>query len=452
MDERKPQDGWPTGDAWDEALLAALDHDDQWVLVRVLAKKPACTTELVRPAHAGPNSPFYVRKRIPLELANVEMWRAAMGCRHPLLPRVLDLYRLPDQVVVVCDYVLGTSLRDLVEQGGPVEIHRACAIACDVCSAAGALHAAGIVHRDISPSNVIVAGDGAHLVDLGIARMRTASASSDTTTLGTPNFAAPEQFGFAQTDARADVYSIGRLLAYMLIGELPGPAAPDAGLAQVDSVAPALAAVIRKATTFDRAERYQSAAELAAAIRAAEPADSVGAPIRTRVQAQPAGAVYHAAEAPVPPAAPVARSSGSVASTMAAAAREAWRTPVWGLPAHDVMHGVRATSVPRRIAVILLMVVGAFFACAFVIGNLSDLVPPVTRDHIGVFLMSCSLAFMAIVYFMGEIPAAIMGVGPYRSLRPMPAVVTLLVRIFRQACIWFAVAMAISAVCLAKFE
>ena len=103
-----------------------------------------------------------------------------------------------------------------------------------LCEAAAALHAHGIIHRDISPTNVIVAADGAHLIDLGIARFRAEGATHDTTQLGTPGFAAPEQHGFAQTDARTDVYSLGRVLGYLLTGvrpEMPDAAEYEQALA-----------------------------------------------------------------------------------------------------------------------------------------------------------------------------------------------------------------------------
>ena len=433
----------------DEEVLAALDHDDAWAVVRVLSRKPACVTELVRPANGGADAPFYVRKRIPSELANVDAWQAARSCDHPLLPRVRDLYRLPDQFVAVCDYVPGISVADLVEHGGPIEVGRACRIARDVCSAAGALHGKGVVHRDISPSNVIVADDGAHLVDLGIARVSTVAASRDTTTLGTPNFAAPEQFGFVQTDARADVYSIGRLLAFMLIGELPGPSAPDEGLAAVDEEAPALAAVIRKACSFDRGERYQTASDLAAAIRAAEPVGRVA----SRVPPSSAPSPTPEPPAPKDPEKPTRapRHTAPAAPMPLAAAREAWRTPVAGIGAREIRAGLRAASLPRKVIAVPLMVFAAAIAVIFVLSNLDGAMPPLDRERFGTFLMSCSLAAITVIWFLGEIPAALTRVGPYRSLRVSSIVVMLVVRVLRQGVIWFVVAMVISAFFLARY-
>lgn len=255
----------------EDEVLRALERDESYTVARVLASGPAGTTELVLPAGAPSGAKPLVRKRLPAGLENRAAWEAARKARHRLLPRVADIYELPDELVVVYEYVEGTSLSEAVASSGPLPAEQAAKVAVDVCAAAQALHACGVVHRDISPGNVVLAYDGAHLTDLGIARLCQPKGSGrDTTLLGTQGFAAPEQFGFAETDARADVYSIGRLLAYMLGG--PGPdgsgPSPDA-LQGMPGIPAALADTVRKACSFDRGDRYQSADELARAIASA---------------------------------------------------------------------------------------------------------------------------------------------------------------------------------------
>lgn len=249
----------------DEGLRSII-RDDAYHVERVLADGPSGRTELVTLDGEGP----LVRKRIPLDIANPAVWAALVGIEEPLLPRVEELYLTPDELVVVYAYVEGESLRDLLAREGRLGEVRAVGVICDVCTAAAALHARGVVHRDITPGNVIVAADGAHLVDLGIARMRNETGTRDTTNLGTWGFAAPEQFGFAQTDARSDVFAIGRLLGHVLVGVQPDSEAFDVALDDRELVSEPLAAIVRKATQFEPSARYQSVTELREELQAAE--------------------------------------------------------------------------------------------------------------------------------------------------------------------------------------
>ena len=253
----------------DEQVLHAMCIDDSYHVERVLAEKPNGTTELVTIDGAGP----FVRKKIPLELANRRVWSILPECDCTRLPHVETTYELPDRFVVVYDYMPGESLESLVQAKGKLDESAAVDLAAQICEAAETLHAAGVIHRDITPANIIVAADGAHLIDLGIARTRSAQATRDTTSLGTWGYASPEQYGFAQTDARSDVYSIGRLLGFMLCGVHPGEAEYDETFAQADGITPSTRTAIEKACSFEPSARYQSAADLARAL---------GRPIKAR--------------------------------------------------------------------------------------------------------------------------------------------------------------------------
>lgn len=242
--------------------MHAMSIDDMYHVERVLANGQGGVTELVTVEGTGP----FVRKKIPNELANRGVWSALGSCSCKRLPRVEATYALPEQFVVVYDFVPGQTLEAYVAERGPASEAEARSLISDICEAAGALHAQGVIHRDISPRNVIVSADGAHLVDLGIARLRVEGASRDTTSLGTWGYASPEQYGFAQTDARSDVYSIGRIMGFVLTGMAPDAEGyQDALEANVSAGA---RAVVLRACAFEPSGRYQSAAEFAAALAA----------------------------------------------------------------------------------------------------------------------------------------------------------------------------------------
>ena len=242
--------------------MHAMSIDDMYRVERVLARGAGGVTELVTIDGAGP----FVRKKIPNRLANQGVWSLIESCGCARLPKVEATYSLPDQFVVVYDFVPGQTLEELVVAKKRLVPDEAASLAADICEAAAALHSRGVVHRDLSPRNVIVAADGAHLIDLGIARMRVEGASRDTTSLGTRGFASPEQYGFAQTDARSDVYAIGKLLGYMLTGLQPDGDEYERALGDADATDSRLAEVVAHACAFEPSSRYQSAAEMARAL------------------------------------------------------------------------------------------------------------------------------------------------------------------------------------------
>lgn len=256
----------------DQQVIHALGLDDAYHVEQTLASGPGGVTELVTLDGSG----LFIRKRIPSKLARRGVWAMLADCDCARLPRVEATYEMPDEFVVVCDFVPGENLEQLVSARGALAEQDAITTTLQLCEAVGALHAHGIIHRDISPTNVVMAADGAHLIDFGIARFRVEGATRDTTQLGTYGFASPEQYGFAQTDARSDVYSLGRLLGYLLTGVSPAEADRyEIALSDERAVRPELAAVLQKASSMEPSARYQSAEELARALRGEGGAEQV---------------------------------------------------------------------------------------------------------------------------------------------------------------------------------
>lgn len=257
----------------DTQTMHAMGIDDAYHVEQVLARGPRGVTELVTIDGVGP----FVRKKIPTVLAQRGVWSALGGSTCPRLPRVEATYELPDCVAVVLDYVPGPTLEQVVAERGRLQQNEAVNLAQQICEAVQELHRLGILHRDLTPANIIVADDGAHIIDLGIARplTDTANRNRDTTALGTYGFASPEQYGFAPTDVRSDIYSLGCILGFMLTGVYPDDTRYTPLLSDDLCVTPRLRAIVERATAFEPSARYQNVAQFAQALTSpTDPADS----------------------------------------------------------------------------------------------------------------------------------------------------------------------------------
>ena len=257
----------------DTRTMHAMGIDDAYHVEQVLARGPRGVTELVTIDGVGP----FVRKKIPTVLAQRGVWSALGGSTCPRLPRVEATYELPDCVAVVLDYVPGPTLEQVVAERGRLQQSEAVNLAQQICEAVQELHRLGVLHRDLTPANIIVADDGAHIIDLGIARplTDTANRNRDTTALGTYGFASPEQYGFAPTDVRSDIYSLGRILGFMLTGVYPDDTRYTPLLSDDLHVTPRLRAIVERATAFEPSARYQNVAQFAQALTSpTDPADS----------------------------------------------------------------------------------------------------------------------------------------------------------------------------------
>ena len=158
-------------------------------------------------------------------------------------------------MLVLEEYIRGDSLAYLLENG-PLPPEYARRIALQVCQALEVLHGLGIVHRDIKPENILIRGDEAVLIDFDVSRVHKSEGLSDTRIMGTTGYAAPEQYGFSQTDARADIYSLGVLLNEMLTGKHPSTCLAGGPLQPV----------IEKCIEVNVNKRYSTAAEVIAAL------------------------------------------------------------------------------------------------------------------------------------------------------------------------------------------
>lgn len=169
---------------------------------------------------------------------------------HPNLMRVYDTVLTGKTCVSLCEYIEGETLEQAVSARGVYTEDSARQIMIQVCAGLTELHRHGIIHRDINPSNVMVQPDGTvKIIDYNITRIVKPNAPKDTTIYGTVGYTPPEQFGFAQTDARSDVYSCGVLLNYLLTGYLPHEMLYQGKLTPI----------IRQCIQIDSEKRYDSA-------------------------------------------------------------------------------------------------------------------------------------------------------------------------------------------------
>jgi serine/threonine-protein kinase len=185
-----------------------------------LLRRP-CALKLIRPERAGD----------PATLARFEREvRATAALTHPNTVEIFDYGRADDGTFYyVMEYLPGPSLQELVERHGPLPPGRAVHLLRQLCGALQEAHAAGLIHRDVKPGNVLVCERGgvpdvAKLLDFGLVRVAAGDArlTQEGAIAGTPAYMSPEQAaGRADLDGRSDIYSLGAVAYFLLTGQPP---------------------------------------------------------------------------------------------------------------------------------------------------------------------------------------------------------------------------------------
>ncbi len=189
--------------------------------------------------------------------------------QHPTIVDIVDIVKTDEHIYVVMDHVEGEPLDQVVRRQGPQVEEDVQRWMLQICDALSYLHRQNppIIHRDLKPNNIMLHPDGyVKLIDLGVAREYQLDQRKDTVAFGTTGYAAPEQYGKAQTDGRSDVYAAGATLWHLLAGEAPPVEFP---LPDVRSVNPQVGegfaeVIIPRCTQIDRRKRYSSCDALAA--------------------------------------------------------------------------------------------------------------------------------------------------------------------------------------------
>jgi GAF domain-containing protein len=206
--------------------------------------------------------------------------------QHPSIVTVYDYGNLADGAAfLVMEYVPGEDLRHFLRREGRLPASRMAGLMNGIAAGVEIAHKAGIFHRDLKPENILLpeSGTGPKVVDFGVAKLMSSGGIDGTasstmsragTIVGTPSYMSPEQLRGDAVDARADVYSLGVMAFEMLTMRLPytGASLVDIGMKQVvgkvdmTGVPEALAGVIRRAISYDKTARPESALTFATAL------------------------------------------------------------------------------------------------------------------------------------------------------------------------------------------
>lgn len=264
-------------------------------------------------------------ERFAADQAFVERFRreasAAAGLNHPNIVAVYDRGEAEGTYYIVMEYLSGPDLKKVIRDQGPLDPAVAVDNALQILSALSAAHAAGIIHRDIKPQNVMVGEDGRlRVADFGIARADADQQMTEAgSVIGTAQYLSPEQAQGEETTAASDTYAVGIVLYEMLTGRVPfdgdrpvtvamkqinEPPVPPRVFAQ--GIPPELDAVVMKALSKRTEDRFPTAEDFTAAlldVRAAMPggqqstliltapaAGAVGATTETQVVGNGSGA------------------------------------------------------------------------------------------------------------------------------------------------------------------
>src|SRR4051812_1441603 len=235
---------------------------------------------------------------------------AAAGLQHPNVVGVYDRGEWDGTYYIAMEYLEGRSLKQVLQEEGPLPADRAIDIVIQILRAARFAHQRGIIHRDIKPHNVILDEEGrAKVTDFGIARAGASDMTETGSIMGTAQYLSPEQAQGHAVSAQSDLYAIGIVLYELLTGRVPfdGDSPVTIALKQVSelpippsafnpSVPPELDAIVLRALEKDPARRFADSDEMIAELEA----------LRDRLAAIPAGqstAVFGAVPEPTGPTA-----------------------------------------------------------------------------------------------------------------------------------------------------
>lgn len=241
-------------------------------------------------------------RELSMDPAFLERFRregqAAAKLRHPNIVQVFDFAQRDGVHFIAMEYLGAQTVKDLLDESGHLTVEKACGLMDDLLSALALAHGKGIIHRDIKPANIMLTDEGAAaLTDFSIAHMKETSKLTQTGAIvGTPEYMAPEQFD-GHWDARSDLYSAGLVFYELLTGISPFRAktisevmrnqlfkVPDPPCLLETDVPEPLSRVVSKVLEKEPDSRYQTAADMRLAIKAALGETSTSPDVASKVE------------------------------------------------------------------------------------------------------------------------------------------------------------------------
>ena len=180
-------------------------------------------------------------------ITSSELYYKLKEIKNKYVPQIYRIMEFDETLFIVEEYIDGRTLADILQYENQINENLTVAILNQICECLKILHSQNIIHRDIKPSNIMLTkSNEVKVIDFSIARISKTGVDSDTERLGTRGYAPPEQYGFQQTDARSDIYSLGITIKRILGKDYHG----------------FLNDVISHCTNLDPADRYDSVSEL----------------------------------------------------------------------------------------------------------------------------------------------------------------------------------------------
>ena len=200
---------------------------------------------------------LYIKKI--LESKNYHVYKKMQELSIDNVPKIYEIIRQGDKLIAIEEYISGFSLKEILAERKIIPDSQVIQYILDLINIMEKLHSSrpAIIHKDIKPSNIMITNDGiVKLIDFDISRVHDSEKSTDTHILGTYGYAAPEQFGYNQTDIRTDIFSIGITMNMLLLGKLPTEELYQGPMSKI----------IAKCIHLDPDRRYQNLGELRRAL------------------------------------------------------------------------------------------------------------------------------------------------------------------------------------------